>query len=88
MEKIEVTHNDVQFDLLVHKGLPEGGDMAVTIKENATKDGRPCAVITWTAQLPNGKLVQVQAVVPTRLFVMAGVAVAGIHERLTGEKLL
>ena len=88
MENIKVTHNDLQFDFLVRRGLPEGGDMEITIKENATQGGRPCAVITWSVQLPNGKTAIAQAVVPTRLLVMAGAAVASHHEHLTGEKLL
>lgn len=60
MESIMIELNGQKFDDAVHgpkegqPSLPEGGDLAIYVKKNATVGGNAMAVITFTVQLPNG----------------------------------
>lgn len=66
MEMITVELNGEKFDHSVHgvpegqPSLPEGGDLAIYVKKNATELGNAMAVITFTVQLPNGTIRRVQ----------------------------
>lgn len=74
MEEIKVELDDVMFDLAVHGGLdgnpvlPEGGDLAVYIKKNATVNHQPMVVFTFTVQLPDGSLARAQCPTTLKLF--------------------
>lgn len=54
------------FDELVHSSLPEGGDLSIVTKDNATVAGNPAAVISFTVELPGGKLARAQCVTTVR----------------------
>jgi hypothetical protein len=88
VEQFKVKLDAELFDSIIKNSLPEGGDLEAIIKPGATQEGRPCVMLTFTVELPDGTLGRAQVVVPSRLFVMAAVGVAGHHERLTGEKLI
>lgn len=66
MEHVVLELNDQKFDDAVHgpkeglPSLPEGGDLAIYVKRNATVNGNAMAVITFTVQLPNGTLRRAQ----------------------------
>jgi hypothetical protein len=62
MEAINVELSPEKFDAAVHgpsdgqPSLPEGGDLAIYVKPNATVGGNAMAVITFSVQLPNGQV--------------------------------
>ena len=66
MEYVKISLDDQEFDNAVHgpkegqPSLPEGGDMAIYVKVNATVNGNAMAVITFTVQLPDGTLRRAQ----------------------------
>ena len=66
MEHVKIELSDQAFDAAVHgpqegqPSLPEGGDMAIYVKRNATVGGNAMAVITFTVQLPDGTLRRAQ----------------------------
>lgn len=65
MEVIRVILDPAEFDRAVHAAdaLPEGGDMKLCLKRNATVSGSPGVCINWTVQLPSGNYATCQAVV-------------------------
>lgn len=89
MEQLTVSLDDgAKFDRCLEEGLPEDGNVELIIKEAGTESGQPIVMLTWTVMLPSGAFRRVQAVTTTRLLAMAGMAVAGHHERITGECLI
>ena len=88
MEQVRVLHSAQRFDECLDAGLPEQGDVEIILKENGTQSGLPIVMLTWTARMPDGSTHRVQATTTSRLFVTAGMAIAGHHERLTGEVLI
>lgn len=64
-----VLGNDKMFDELVHGGLPQASDMTICTKDNGTQSGKPCVVVSFTVQMPDGTFKQVQAVTTVRLLV-------------------
>lgn len=66
MEIIAIELNDEKFDHAVHgppegpPSLPEGGDLTIYVKRNATVNGNAMAVVTFTVQLPDGTLRRAQ----------------------------
>lgn len=66
METITIEISDEKFEAAVHgplegqPSLPEGGDLAIYIKKNATVNGNAMAVLTFTVQLPNGTVRRAQ----------------------------
>lgn len=66
METIHIVLSDEKFDEAVHgpiegqPSLPEGGDLAIYVKKNATVNGNAMAVITFSVQLPGGSIRRAQ----------------------------
>jgi hypothetical protein len=83
MEGIRVKFSDDKlFDDCVHGTdgfltLRDGGDLSVISKDNATEGGRPAVCLTFTVQLPDGRLARAQTVITGRLFAMLGAAFRG-----------
>lgn len=67
MESVTCLLSAEHFDKAVHGGLdanpvlPECGDLAVYVKPNATVNGNPMAVLTFTVRLPDGSFARAQS---------------------------
>jgi len=61
-----------RFDELVHhpKALPEGGDLELAVKEDATTGGAPGIVVSFTVNV-HGRIGRAQAVTTLRAFMAA-----------------
>ena len=65
-EVAELERAEGQPDEAVHgkpegqPSLPEGGDLAIYVKKNATVNGNAMAVLTFSVQLPNGTIRRAQ----------------------------
>ena len=81
MEMITVEVNASRFDQAVHNGLPEGNDICIYIKKDATVDGAAAAVITFSVKLPDGTIARAQAATTAKLLINVGKSV----EALTKE---
>jgi hypothetical protein len=81
MEALSIQFDDAAFDEIVRNSLPEGGDIAFTVKDRGTVSGKPCVVISWTAQLPDGTHARVQAVTTADLIISAAAALRGRTEQ-------
>jgi hypothetical protein len=81
MEQIDIRFDDALFDELVHSGLPECGDLTAVVKDRATEEGKAAVVFAFTAVLPSGERVQVQAVT-------TGALVEGLAAALAGRRAL
>lgn len=78
MEHVQIKlGDDAVFDECVHNALPEGGDLMMVTKDNATKGGRPAVCLTFTVQLPGGTLARAQTVVTGRNFALMAAAFRG-----------
>lgn len=83
MESITVLLDDAaEFDRAVRDGLPEGRDLAIITKDNATVGGRPAACLTFTVQLRDGRRDTAQAVVPVRALLLALHGLMGRYSHL------
>lgn len=71
-----------EFDAAVHGGLKEGQDLHFISKDDATEDGKPAVVITFTVQLPDGALARAQCVTTAALIQSVGSALAGRYGHL------
>jgi hypothetical protein len=86
VENLQIAIDAEEFDRCVHgvpggmPVLPEGKDVRILLKPNATEGGNAAAVITFTVQLPDKTLARCQAVVTARLLETAGLAVKGWRE--------
>lgn len=86
MEHVICELSAENFDKAVHGGLdskpilPEGGDLAIYLKPNATKGGNPGAVLTFTVQLSDGNLARAQCVVTARTLEMIASLIKGWRE--------
>lgn len=85
MEHLRVANSAVLFDRAVHGGLdgetipvlPDGGDLAVFVKPNATVGGRPGVVVTFTVRLPDGTMARAQSVTTLANFENVFAAIRG-----------
>ena len=69
MESVTIKLNDsLAFDAILKNSLPEGGDLTIITKDNATITGSPVVMIAFTVEV-NGRIEQVQAVTTMKLFV-------------------
>lgn len=57
--------------------LAEGGDLAVYVKPKGTVEGKACAVITFTVQLPDGTKARAQATTTAALLKQVGLIMRG-----------
>ena len=73
-DALVIDFDDALYDKAVRVGPPEGGDLRLIVKDRATVDGWPAVAITFTVQMPDGKLQQVQAVTTAKLFLGAATA--------------
>lgn len=86
MERIIVELNDEKFDAAVHgppegqPSLPEGGDLAIYVKKNATVGGNAMAVLTFSVQLPNGTIRRAQCPTTVRNLTLAPAILKGWEE--------
>lgn len=81
MENLFINLTDAAFDQLVHDGVAEMGDATLAVKLKATTGGRAAVALGWTAVLPDGTEVPVQAVITARLFLGAAIAVRAYLEK-------
>lgn len=71
MEHVTISNRPERFDEVVHGGLPEGRDLEIVFKHGAMESGAGAVVITFSVQLPDGKVVRCQAVTSCRAFLTA-----------------
>lgn len=87
MNQIDMLLGDVDtFDKVVASGLPEGGDLTIVTKDNATREGNPAACLTFTVQTRNGQLDRAQIVVTVRNLLDALHALMGRYSHLANAK--
>lgn len=78
MEQLRlILGQDAEFAKIVHEALPQASPVTIATKDNGTESGKPVAVISFNAQLPDGKVVRVQATMTLRLLVSFYSAVRG-----------
>lgn len=70
------------LDEVVQMSLPEGGDLAIITKDNATQKGNPIACLTFTVQTRDGRRDRVQAVVTLRNLLEALSGLRGRYSHL------
>jgi len=68
MEQFIIKFDDAEFDRLVHSGLQQAGPVTIAVKDIATEEGRPGAVISFPVAI-DGVVHQAQAVTTVRLLV-------------------
>ena len=72
MEHVSIAINQpAEFDDAVYNALPEGGDLKIITKDNATAEGNPAVVLTFTVQIPSGERKRAQSVTTLRAFLAA-----------------
>ena len=72
MEKISILLNKAEeFDRRLKNSLPEGGDLEVITKDNATAAGAPAVMITFSVQIPDGTRANAQSVTTLKAFLGA-----------------
>lgn len=72
MEKFGIQLNDAQsFDAVLKGSLPDGGDVTLITKDNATTGGNPAVMLTFSVQLPDGSMAIAQTVTTLRNFLAA-----------------
>ena len=86
MEHVTCELSPDKFDQTVHGGLdhlkvlPEGGDLAIYVKPRATLQNNPMAVLTFTVQLPDGRMARAQCTTTTALLESVAGAIRGWRE--------
>lgn len=68
------------FDAALRGTLRDGGDLQIITKNDGTRDGHPCLMLTFSVQLPDGTIRQVQTVTTVRNFLASAGAVAGRYQ--------
>lgn len=84
MEHVKIDLCADAFDRIVHRGLPEGGDLEVAVKAGATVNGKAAVAIGFSVQLPDGSKAYAQVVTTAANFLGAAAAVRGYVERIGG----
>lgn len=68
MENVAIRLNDADlFDKILKGSLPEGGDLMIITKDNATVGGNPAVMISFSVELPTGGLAVAQTVTTLNL---------------------
>lgn len=68
MEQIAIILDKPEkFDEKLRNSLPDGGDLEVITKENATVSGAPAVMLTFTVELPDGTFATAQTVTTVKL---------------------
>jgi hypothetical protein len=65
------------FDHAPRNSLPDGGDLRIITKDNATTEGNAAVLLTFTVEFPDGNLHNAQTVTTVRLFLAAAAAMRG-----------
>lgn len=79
MEQLSARLGDVElFDQLNQTGLLDGGDLMIVTKDAGTVSGKPAIMLTFSVQLPNGRLTVARTV--TTLYLLSN-AVRALEAR-------
>lgn len=79
MEHISLLLNQgEEFDKITANSLPHGSDLRLITKDGATQNGNAAAMLTFTAQLPDGTHATAQIVTTVKNLQMA---FAGLNGR-------
>ncbi len=66
--KININNQQGEFDEILKNSLPDGGDISIITKDNATVGGDPAIMVTFHVQLPDGTFAKAQTVTTMKLF--------------------
>lgn len=68
MEQIAIKLDDKEaFDRNLQNSLPDGGDLKIITKDNATVGGNPAVMLIFSVRLPDGSLRKAQTVTTMKL---------------------
>jgi hypothetical protein len=87
MKMVTVSLSGAKFDGILANSLKEGRDLEIVIKDAATEGGMPAAMVCFSVQLPDGRIMMAQAVTTLRALGFALAACKGHYSRITGEEL-